>query len=377
VRVVVVLLLCTASFVATATLVASAVIGARELRVLVPARAAPLTRPLVVVMPARNEAARIERTLDALLREPSAELSVVVYDDRSDDDTAARVEQRAAQDARLRLVRGEAEPPEGAYGKPSALAAAVEALAPADELLLFLDADVELADGALGGLVAAFEQSSADALSGLPRLELRSLAERLLVPVLTTLLGGLYRPSAVHDADAPTAFLNGQLILTTRAALASAGGWRAVQHTVLEDVALAGRLKGAGAALRLADLRAIAATRMYDSAGAIFEGFGKNALPLYGGRARVLGVAVLSLVFAWAPFVAPAAAWARGDVLLVSVSLTLLVVTLGAQLASRTALRVPRWPVVVGPLVYVVVFAVLVRAALARAVTWRGRRYRL
>lgn len=363
---------------ATGTLAVSLRAGVRELASLAPVAPAPLERSLTVVVPARNEAGRIEETLDALLADDSPHLSVLVFDDRSTDDTAARAQARAARDPRVRLVRGEDEPPAGAFGKPAALAAATRALDEGQELVLFLDADVRLAPGALGGLVQAFARERAGAMSGLPRLTLVTLAERLLVPVLTTLLGGLYRPRAVHDDDAPTAFLNGQLILTTPAALAAAGGWEAVQDTVLEDVALARRLLAAGQRLRLADLRALASTRMYDGLGAVFDGFGKNALPLYGGRARVLAVATAALALAWTPWLAPALVWATsGSPALTAGAGGLLVVTLGLQASSRRALGVPVWPVLVGPLAYGLAFCVLARAALARRVTWRGRTYRV
>jgi cellulose synthase/poly-beta-1,6-N-acetylglucosamine synthase-like glycosyltransferase len=363
------------SALAAVVLTSSAVIGRRELAALVGVEPQPLARALTVVVPARNEAGRIGATLDGLLADDSEQLRVVVYDDRSDDDTRAIVRARAADDARLTLIEGDGEPPADTFGKPHALARATAATD--GDPLLFVDADVSLRPGALGGLLAAFDEAGADALSGLPRLVLRTVAEQVIVPVLTSLFGALYRPRAVHDdARADAAFLNGQLILISRAALADVGGWQAVSDTVLEDVALAGRLKRAGKRLRLADVRAVASTRMYESLSAMFEGFGKNAIALYRGRARLLGFALAALVVAWLPWAALLAAVLVGPPALVVTAGSALAVVLAAQLSMRRALAVPAWPILVGPLAYLVVSALLTRAALSRRVTWKGREYR-
>ena len=65
---------------------------------------------LSILIPARNEAANVGATIDAvrarLLRE-GVEYEIVVVDDGSDDDTAEVVLARAAGDARIVLVRNE------------------------------------------------------------------------------------------------------------------------------------------------------------------------------------------------------------------------------------------------------------------------------
>ena len=73
--------------------------------------------PVSVIIPARNESGNIEGVVRSLLASVHAQFEVIVVDDRSSDDTAARVAAMAAQDPRLRLVPG-AELPEGWLGKP-------------------------------------------------------------------------------------------------------------------------------------------------------------------------------------------------------------------------------------------------------------------
>lgn len=361
-----------------------ALAGRRQLGALVPLRARSLDERLRVIIPARNEEQRLGPTLDALLAEPAATLEVVVYDDRSTDGTAVLLEERARRDRRLTVLRGEGEPPPGSFGKPVALS---RALARADELLgrhdgvlLFLDADVVLAPGTLGAVVHALRESGAEALSGVPRFVCESAVEQLFVPVLTSLVGMRHRPRAVHDERSPVAFLNGQLILITRQALDEVGGFAAVSDAVLEDVALGRALKKAGKRIRLAALWPFVSTRMYTSWREIDEGFGKNAVPLFGGPWRTLWSAAAALGLACLPWSGAVAGAFASTPSLLALGLGSLVVALVSQASVRRSLALPVWPVLVLPVAYAGAALVLVRAALrvlrGGEVTWRGRSYR-
>ncbi|MGH9422982.1 MAG: glycosyltransferase, partial [Thermoanaerobaculia bacterium] len=100
------------------------------------ARAA--NEPLVsVVIPARDEARVIDRTVRAFLAQTYPNLEVIVVNDRSTDGTGAIL--RAIDDARLTIIDGE-EPPAGWLGKPWALHQGSSVAR--GELLLFADADV-------------------------------------------------------------------------------------------------------------------------------------------------------------------------------------------------------------------------------------------
>jgi cellulose synthase/poly-beta-1,6-N-acetylglucosamine synthase-like glycosyltransferase len=349
----------------------------REAAALLTVDRAPLTEPLTVVIPARNEAGRIAETLRALLVDESPHLRVLVYDDRSTDDTAARVSAIASGDGRVTLVVGR-DRVEPGFGKPLALAAALTHVDAREPRVLFLDADVSLASGTVGGLVRLLQQTGAAALSGNPRLVCGSLVEEALVPAFVALVAALYRPSRVMRADDPIAFLNGQLLLVDRRALDDVGGFLAVKDTVLEDVALARLLKAKGHALALADLRAHAATRMYTSWSEIRSGFGKNAVALYGGPWRTFALGVLAFALGAAPLFSLAIALAFGPPVVGPVLvLSLAVMGMQAQLRRRMGHRA--WPALVVPLTQASVAFVLVEAALRAwrggAIHWRGRVY--
>src|ERR1041384_5002145 len=70
-----------------------------------------------VIIPARNESAVIATVLGSVLASAYQPIEILVVDDRSTDDTSARVAEVAGRDPRVRLVSG-AELPAGWYGKP-------------------------------------------------------------------------------------------------------------------------------------------------------------------------------------------------------------------------------------------------------------------
>src|SRR4051794_5353429 len=82
---------------------------------------APADAPLVsVIVPARNEARDVGRTLASLAAQAYPRLEVIAVDDCSEDATAAAIEAAAAADGRIVAVRG-VPPPPGWLGKPWAL----------------------------------------------------------------------------------------------------------------------------------------------------------------------------------------------------------------------------------------------------------------
>ncbi len=102
--------------------------------------AAPVCARISVIVPARDEAARLPRLLDSLAADAQP-YEVLVVDDRSTDGTAA-----VARAAGATVVP--AERPAGWSGKAYACWAGAQAAQ--GDLLVFLDADVEPAPGAVG-----------------------------------------------------------------------------------------------------------------------------------------------------------------------------------------------------------------------------------
>jgi cellulose synthase/poly-beta-1,6-N-acetylglucosamine synthase-like glycosyltransferase/peptidoglycan/xylan/chitin deacetylase (PgdA/CDA1 family)/spore germination protein YaaH len=118
-----------------------------------------IAEPVSVVMAAFNEEKVIAETLRALLdTDYRGDLEVIVVDDGSRDQTAAKVEQIARDDPRVRLLQQENR------GKAHALQHAVAGARHA--IIVFVDADTRFQRDTLPLLVAPFADREVGAVSG-------------------------------------------------------------------------------------------------------------------------------------------------------------------------------------------------------------------
>lgn len=225
-----------------------------------PAREADVT----VIIPARNEAANIERAVRSF---PGVD--VVVADDASSDGTV-----ELARAAGARVIA--APPlPEGHLGKPNACYAG--ALASITEWLLFVDADTWYEPGFATRFVAYARRERLEMVSAFPRQHTETFFERALLPYAFALYFTGVNADRVNSALSKEALANGQCLLVRRDTYQRLGGHASVATSIIEDVALARRAKQLGVNTRVIRAEAQAHVRMYESLGAIWRGFEKNA----------------------------------------------------------------------------------------------------
>lgn len=342
---------------------------------------APLPEPapfVSVLVPARDEATNIAACVCSLLAQEYPCFEVLVLDDGSVDDTAAIVQEIAASDARLSLLSGGALP-ERWMGKGFAchqLAAAARG-----DVLLFTDADTRHAPHMLRSVVGA-TATGADVVTAFPEQEIGSAAEALTVPLMLFTVMAFLPVGKVWDDPSPVyTAANGQLLAFTRAAYERVGGHAAVRNSVLEDMHLAQRAKGAGLRLRLADGTGTTRTRMYRSPGEVWRGFSKNAYALLGGSVPVAGavVSTMLLLYVLPPVVLLVGLLAkRGGARWRGLPLLLV----GLMFVQRTILarraRLPMWQGVTHPLSVLAFVAILANSARWQRRgygVWKGRAY--
>jgi glycosyltransferase involved in cell wall biosynthesis len=327
------------------------------------------TEPVSVVVPARNEAGRVGACVAALLAQDAALAEVVVVDDGSDDATAAEA---AAAGAR---VEAAPPPPPGVAGKAAACAHGA-AVAGAGRWLAFVDADVLLAPEALSRLLGACQAGGATAASPLARQATGSWWEALLLPDLGLQVAERLDLDALADPARPAAFLSGQCLLVRRDAYAAAGGFAAVAGSLVEDVALARRLKAAGHRLEVRLAPDLATVRMYQRPGDLLEGLAKNLAEVWGPGAAPLAWQAARAAAGVAPWLALAArpGPAARRVAAAALALQLTVRAGGRRVAGadpRLALAYP-----LADLVLLAVYADSVRRRRTGApLTWKGRAY--
>jgi hopene-associated glycosyltransferase HpnB len=199
---------------------------------------------VVAVIPARDEAAILPETLPALLAQdyPGA-LSVLLVDDGSSDGTTAVAESlgHGTGRATLRVVRG-SPLPGGWAGKVWAMAQGVAAAGEAD-YLLFTDADIAFAPGAVRELARAAIGDDRGLLSQMALLRAQTRWERLIVPAFVYFFAQLYPFRRVGRPRARTAAAAGGCMLVRRETLTAVGGLDRIAGARIDDIALARLLK--------------------------------------------------------------------------------------------------------------------------------------
>jgi chlorobactene glucosyltransferase len=346
---------------------------------------------LAVIVPARNEAHNIGRCLEGLLAQtyPASRLRILVVNDDSTDDTAAIVRRIAETDKRVELIDAGALP-EGWLGKPHACWQGAQKASGA-AWLCFVDADTVAAPALLASAVGFAEAEGLDMLSLQPHQEMVTLGEKVVLPEGFFLVLMAMDLRRINDPHHPDAAANGQFILIRRAAYDAVQGHShsSVRSVILEDIALARRVKGAGRRLCLMGGTRLIRTRMYSSVRAIWNGLSNSAPEALGlSSPATLLAAIPVVMLGWLPVLLPivtvavtvASAVYDPDVLNVASAGVALLSTL---LLSALHIALVRffgllWFYgVLFPLSYTALAAIMINGAVRRGLgrnTWKERR---
>jgi len=340
---------------------------------------------VAVIVPARDEAANIGPCLQSVLAQdyPANRLSVLVVDDHSADGTAAIVRRIAARHRQVALLPSPPLPPRWT-GKSHACWIGARAAAPDSEWLCFLDADVCGEPALISSAMHAALAQRLDLLSLAPRQELRSFAERLILPcglILLSFVQDLRRVQARSGSDVTA---TGQFMLMRRDAYEAVGGHAAVSGAICEDLEFARRLKQSGRSVLLMSGEEVISTRMYTGWRTLWPGLAKNLVDTLGGQGATLLLALAAVTLAWAAVAIPlidAAAWAQG---VQGAGAALVVALLGSaasfglHIAATFYFRIPFCYGLLFPLGYTAGALMAldsVRRRRSGRVSWKGRIY--
>ncbi len=202
-----------------------------------------------IIVPARNEADALPRSLSSLLTQdyPGA-WRVILVDDHSDDGTGALAKKIAAEHSKtdhLTIINAPTLV-EGWSGKLAALQAGVTQST--SDYLLFTDADIAHPTDSLQRLTARAVEKNLDLVSRMVKLHCQSFAEKLLIPAFVFFFSMLYPFHRSNDADSSVAAGAGGVMFVKRAALNNIGGLTRVKHALIDDCSLAKALKEHGGA---------------------------------------------------------------------------------------------------------------------------------
>jgi glycosyltransferase involved in cell wall biosynthesis len=231
---------------------------------------APVRERVSILVPARDEAARIGPCIASLLEsEGLPDVEVVVLDDGSSDGTADVVRRVAAGDPRLCVVDGGASPvPHGWLGKTWACHRLAEQAT--GSVLVFVDADVRLSPQGIAASVQLLRTTGLDLVCPYPRQLADGALPRLVQPLLQWSWATTLPLRAAETSPRETLVAaNGQLLVVDRAAYDRAGGHAGIRSEVLDDVALLRAVKRSGGRGVVADGTDVAVCRMLAAVGAV------------------------------------------------------------------------------------------------------------
>lgn len=314
-----------------------------------------------VLIPARDEEANIGAAVESALANCLSEMEVIVLDDASTDGTARIVREIAARDPRVRLETAPALPA-GWNGKQHACAVLAEHARFAT--LIFMDADVRLAPDALGRMAGFLSESGAQLASGVPRQEVGTFSEGLLLPLIHFVLLGFLPIGRMRRSTAPAYAAGcGQLFIADAEAYRRCGGHDAIHAAVHDGIALPRAFRQAGFRTDLFDATEVATCRMYRTNGDVWRGLSKNAHEGLGAPARI-GVWT-ALLFA-------------GQVLPFLLRSPLgIALALAPRLAAARRFHQPLWSALAHPAGIVALLGIqwwsLVRRSLGARSRWKGR----
>ncbi|MGW4927312.1 glycosyltransferase [Streptomyces parvulus] len=351
--------------------------------VTLPARREPAAWPSVcVVVPARDEAAVLPASLPSLLAQDyPGRAEVILVDDGSTDGTGELAGELARRHGGLPLtVTSPGEPPAGWTGKLWAVRHGVAlARAREPEFLLLTDADIAHAPDSLRALVAAAGDGGFDVVSQMARLRVVSVWERLVVPAFVYFFAQLYPFRWIARRGRTAAAAGGCVLLRTETA-ERARIPEAIRHAVIDDVALARAVKGAGGRVWLGLAERVDSVRPYPRLGDLWRMVSRSAYAQLRHNPLVLAGTVAGLVLVYlVPPLAVVVGAARGETAAALLGGAAWLVMAGTYAPMLRHYRQPLWLAPLLPFTAFLYLLMTVDSAVqhyrGRGAAWKGRTY--
>lgn len=268
-----------------------------------------------ICIPARNEANSVERCIRSALDQQYPNHEVLVLNDQSSDGTSTILKRLSEKfPNQLSVLSGKSKPDDW-VGKPWAchqLAQKAEG-----EIIVFIDADTWLEPEAIAKLVRTMGRDIVDLVTVWPEQKLKTFWENLIIPhvyfALLTLLPSRYvyqepkwLPSFIKKKIFPLfAAACGQFMAFKRKVYKSIGGHASVKEKVVEDVALARRIKRLGYKMKMYHGLHTVHCRMYSSPHQLWAGFRKNFFAGFGNNLFLfIGMGLLHIITFVLPIIA-------------------------------------------------------------------------
>ena len=337
---------------------------------------APAAWPrLSIIVPACNEAATLEPALKSIQRQDYPDLEIVLIDDRSTDGTAEIVDRMAAGDPRIVALHVQ-ELPDGWLGKVHAMELGVRKAN--GSWLLFTDADVYYAPGALRRAVGYCTHREIDHLAAIPEMWRSSLLVDACIALFCRAFAVAMRLWGVADAKSAAFAGVGAFNLVRGGALERTRGFQWLRMEVADDMGLGMMLKQSGARCELANARGVLGLHWYRTLREMANGAEKayaSAAQCSLLRTATLGFTLVALE--WAPLAALAGWNVRG---LRWSGLAMLAAAVGCSVVFACRWKTRLLPGLLFPVAALIAAGIMLRSGWLGfrrgGIAWRGTLYR-
>ena len=248
---------------------------------------------ITVLIPARNEAETIKATLPALTAQGRG-LNIILIDDQSSDGTGQVA--RKAVDENLLIIKGKSLP-SGWTGKLWALEQGRSHIR--TPFTLLLDADIEPLPGIIGELKRAMQERDVQLISLMAELRMDTFWEKLLMPAFIYFFKLLYPFRLSNTGTSRVAAAAGGCILLETRLLHEIGGFDSLRGELIDDCALARRIKTLGYKTWIGLTHSVRSIRPYEKLRTIWEMVARTAFTQlhYSGLVLALCTAIMVLSF--------------------------------------------------------------------------------
>jgi len=226
---------------------------------------------ITVLIPARNESQVIQRTLQSVIKQGPG-LKIFLIDDNSEDATVEKSREMRLSD--LHIIQS-SPLPAGWNGKLWALEQGRSHVTTPYTLLL--DADIELARGLIRALREKMHRQGVPFISLMAAPSMASGWEKMLMPAFVHFFKILYPFARVNSHGTRIAAAAGGCILLETRMLDQIGGFKSIKSAVIDDCALARRVKSQGSKIWLGLTHSVKSVRSYQQLGEIWDMVARTA----------------------------------------------------------------------------------------------------